>query len=91
MVKVLVLDGGAGKPRTTEEVALMRRIILVLAVAAVMAAMMIASAMPAFAEEENSCGKAGDLRTGPQSNFKDCGIKNNPDYKNNKFPPGEGL
>jgi hypothetical protein len=68
-----------------------RRMILVMSVVALMAAMMIASAMPAFAAEENSCGKAGDLRTGPQSNFKDCGIKNNPDYKKNKFPPGEGL
>ena len=69
----------------------MRRILMVLSVAALTAAMMIASAMPAFAAEENSCGKAGDLRTGPQSNFKDCGIKNSPNYKKNAFPPGGGL
>ena len=69
----------------------MRRILMVLSVAMLMAAMMMASAMPAFAAEENSCGKAGDLRKGPQSNFKDCGVKNNPDYKNNRFPPGGGL
>ncbi len=69
----------------------MKRIFTFLAVAAVVAVMMMASAMPAFAAEENSCGKAGDLRKGPQTNFKDCGVKNNPDYKNNRFPPGGGL
>ena len=65
--------------------------LLALSVAALMAAMMVASAMPAFAAEENSCGKAGDLRTGPHSKFKDCGIKNNTNYEKNKFPPGGGL
>ena len=64
---------------------------MVLSVAALMAAMMIASAMPAFAAEENSCGKAGDLRTGPHSDFFDCGIKNNPNYQKDAFPPGKGL
>jgi hypothetical protein len=69
----------------------MRRILMVLSVVALMAALMVASSMPAFAAEENSCGAAGDLRKGPQTKFKDCGVKNNPEYKNNKFPPGGGL
>ena len=61
---------------------------------ALMAAMMIASAMPAFAAEENkenSCGRAvSEVRT-DFDKFNDCGIKNNPDYQKNKFPPGGGL
>jgi hypothetical protein len=72
----------------------MKRILTLMAVALVVAAMMVAMAMPAFAQpggSENSCGKAGELRTGPQTDFKDCGVKNNPDYKNNRFPPGGGL
>ena len=71
-----------------------RRMILVLSVVALMAAMMIASAMPAFAAEENkenSCGRAvSEVRT-DFDKFNDCGIKNNQNYKKNKFPPGEGL
>ena len=73
---------------------LMKRIMLLVTVALVMAAMMVAMAMPAFAQAEGSeysCGKAGELRKGPQTNFKDCGVKNNPDYKNNQFPSGNGL
>jgi hypothetical protein len=72
----------------------MRRIMLLATLALVMAAMMVALTMPAFAQAEGSeysCGKAGELRKGPQTNFKDCGVKNNPDYKNNQFPSGNGL
>ena len=72
----------------------MRRILLLLTVALVMVAMMVASAMPAFAAEENkenSCGRAvSEVRT-DFDKFNDCGIKNNQNYKKNKFPPGEGL
>ena len=67
---------------------------LLATVALVMAAMMVALAMPAFAQAEGSeysCGKLGELRKGPHTNFKDCGVKNNPDYKNNQFPSGSGL
>ena len=52
----------------------MRRIISLVVVALVMAAMMLAMAMPAFAQpggSENSCGKAGELRTGPHAPFQD--------------------
>jgi hypothetical protein len=73
----------------------MRRIISLVVVALVMAAMMLAMAMPAFAQpggSENSCGKAGELRTGPHAPFQDCGIKNNPNYEpGGTFPPGGGL
>ena len=51
-------------------------------------------AMPAFAQpggSENSCGKAGELRTGPHTPFLDCGVKNNPNYSEGQFPPGKGL
>jgi hypothetical protein len=71
-----------------------RRILVLMTVALVMAAMMLAMAMPAFAQpggSENSCGKAGELREGPQTRFNDCGVKNNPNYEKNKFPPGGGL
>jgi hypothetical protein len=64
---------------------------MVLSVAALMAAMMMASAMPALAAEENSCGAAGDLRKGPHTKFKDCGVKNNPDSQKKEFPPGGGI
>ena len=64
---------------------------MVLSVAALMATVMVASAMPAFAAEDNSCGKAGDLRTSPHSKFEDCGVKNSPNYQKNEFPPGGGL
>jgi hypothetical protein len=72
----------------------MKRIMLLVTVALVMAAMMVAMAMPAFAQpggSENSCGKAGELRTGPQTPFLDCGVKNNPNYSEGQFPPGGGL
>jgi hypothetical protein len=72
----------------------MKRILMVLAAAALMAAMVVASAMPAFAAEENSCGtvsKVAKHPVGQTGHYKDCGVKNNPDYKNNKFPPGGGL
>ena len=71
-----------------------RRMVLVLSVVALMAAMMIASAMPAFAAEENkenSCGRAVSEVRKDFDKFNDCGIRNNDNYKKNKFPPGEGL
>jgi hypothetical protein len=72
-----------------------RRMILVLSVVALMAAMMIASAMPAFAAEENkenSCGRAvSEVRT-DFDEFNDCGILINPNYvPGGTFPPGKGL
>ncbi len=78
----------------TEREALMKRIMLLATVALVMVAMMVAMAIPAFAGpggSENSCGKAGELRTGPQTPFLDCGVKNNPNYSADQFPPGGGL
>ena len=52
MVKVLVLAGGADEPRpTVKEVASMRRIVLVLAAAALVALMSVAVAAPAFAHK----------------------------------------
>jgi type II secretory pathway pseudopilin PulG len=77
---------------------MLRRMILVLSVVALMAAMMIPSAMPAFAakekakeNKENSCGRAvSEVRT-DFDEFNDCGIKNNPNYEKNVFPPGGGL
>jgi hypothetical protein len=63
-------------------------------VALVMAAFMVVVAMPAFSQpggSENSCGKAGELRTGPHTPFLDCGVKNNPNYSEDQFPPGGGL
>jgi hypothetical protein len=73
----------------------MKHILMVVAVAALMVAMMVAMAAPAFAgEKENSCGtvsKVAKHPVGQTGHYKDCGVKNNPDYKNNKFPPGGGL
>ena len=71
----------------------MRRIITVVVVALVMAAMMLAMAMPAFAQggSENSCGAANPnigVPAGPPpvkgDEFDDCGFRNNP----NGTPPG---
>jgi hypothetical protein len=60
--------------------------------AAVMAAMMLAMAMPAFAQKEGSCGKVGEFPQGGHAGaFKDCGVENNPNFKKNKFPSGGGL
>ena len=73
---------------------MMRRMLVVLTMALVMAATMLVVAMPAFAQpggSENSCGKAGELRTGPHTPFLDCGVKNNPNYSEDQFPPGKGL
>jgi hypothetical protein len=76
----------------------MRRIITVVVVALVMAAMMLAMAMPAFAQggSENSCGASNpnigdfppnrfnkDEETG-SGEFRDCGFRNNP----HGGPPG---
>jgi len=79
---------------TIDREALMKRIMLLATVALVMAAMMVAMAMPTLAQpggSENSCGKAGELRTGPKTPFLDCGVKNNPNYSADRFPPGGGL
>jgi hypothetical protein len=71
----------------------MRRIITVVVVALVMAAMMLAMAMPAFAQggSENSCGAANPnigVPAGPPpekgDEFEDCGFRNNP----HGTPPG---
>ena len=74
---------------------MMRRLLSLVTVALVMAAFMVVVAMPAFGQpggSENSCGKAGELRTGPHSPFLDCGIKDNPNYEpGGTFPPGGGL
>jgi hypothetical protein len=72
--------------------------VVVLTMALVMAAMMLAMAMPAFAQpggSENSCGASnpniavppgqGDNRVGPEGDeFLDCGFRNNPHH----VPPG---
>jgi hypothetical protein len=74
----------------------MRRIITVGVVALVMAAMMLAMAMPAFAQggSENSCGASNPnigVPAGPPNvkgeegaEFEDCGFRNNP----HGGPPG---
>ena len=71
----------------------MRRIITVVVVALVMAAMMLAVAMPAFAQggSENSCGASNPnigVPAGPPpvkgDEFDDCEFRNNP----NGTPPG---
>jgi hypothetical protein len=74
----------------------MRRIITVVVVALVMAAMMLAMAMPAFAQggSENSCGASNPnigVPAGPPNvkgeegaEFEDCGFRNNP----HGGPPG---
>ncbi len=77
---------------------MMRRILVLLTVVAMMAAMMLAMAMPAFAQggSENSCGASnpniGDFppnrfnkgaETG-SGEFTDCGFRNNP----HGGPPG---
>jgi len=70
----------------------MRRIITVVVVALVMAAMMLAMTIPAFAQggSENSCGAANpniDVPAHPGNKgdeFLDCGFRNNP----HGGPPG---
>jgi hypothetical protein len=71
----------------------MRRIITVVVVALVMGAMMLAMAMPAFAQggSENSCGASNPnigVPAGPPpekgDEFEDCGFRNNP----HGGPPG---
>jgi hypothetical protein len=75
----------------------LRRLLMVLTMALVMAAMMLVMAMPAFAktqteDKEGSCGIVGQFPQGGQeAAFKDCGVENNPNYKKNKFPSGGGL
>ena len=78
----------------------MRRIITVVVVALVMAAMMLAMAMPAFAQggSENSCGASnpniGDFPPNRENKgeetgsgeFFDCGLRNNPHISGS--PPG---
>ena len=70
----------------------MRRIITVVVVALVMAAMMLAVAMPVFAQpggSENSCGASnpniGDFPPNRENKeesgqFVDCGFRNNPNF-----------
>ena len=74
----------------------MRRIITVVVVALVMGAMMLAMAMPAFAQggSENSCGASNPnigVPAGPPpvkgDEFDDCGFRNNP----NGTPPGHQV
>jgi len=70
---------------------MMRRILLVVTVALVMAAIMLAMAMPAFAQggSENSCGASnpniGDFPPNRENKeesgqFEDCGFRNNPNF-----------
>jgi len=59
----------------------MRRIITVVVVALVMGAMMLAMAMPAFAQSENSCGKSNPAfpaKTG--QGLENCGVSNNANF-----------
>ena len=79
-----------------EGVLFMRRIITVVVVALVMAAMMLAVAMPAFAQggSENSCGASNPnigVPAGPPpvkgDEYDDCGFRNNP----NGTPPGHQV
>ena len=75
----------------------MRRIITVVVVALVMGAMMLAMAMPAFAQggSENSCGAsnpnigvpAGPPEPAKGEEFEDCGFRNNPHISG--VPPGQ--
>jgi hypothetical protein len=77
----------------------MRRILVLLTVALVMAAMMLAMAMPAFAQggSENSCGASNPNIGFPPSIFNKgeefftggCGFRNNPNYVAGEFPPGQ--
>ena len=71
----------------------MRRILVLVTVALVMAAMMLVMAMPVFAQggSENSCGASNPnigVPAGPPENkgeeFFDCGLRNNP----HGGPPG---
>ena len=70
----------------------MRRIMLLVTVALVIAAMVVAMAMPAFAgpKSENSCGASNPEIGSPPSRFnkgdefEDCGMRNNP----HGGPPG---
>jgi hypothetical protein len=81
-----------------KEVTSMRRIITVVVLALVMAAMMLAMAMPAFAQggSENSCGAANpNIGEHPPNRenkeasgeFEDCGFRNNPHISG--IPPGQ--
>jgi hypothetical protein len=79
----------------------MGRIIMVVTVWLVMAAMMLAMAMPAFAQggSENSCGASnpniGDFPPNRENKgeetgsgeFVDCGFRNNPHISG--IPPGQ--
>ena len=75
---------------------MMKRIITVVVVALVMAAMMSAMAIPAFAQggSENSCGASNPKIDEPSENghkgkeFEDCGFRNNPN-EGKGFPPGQ--
>ena len=77
----------------------MKRFLLVLTVALVMGVMMLAMAMPAFAQggSENSCGASNPnigVPAGPPpvkgeegEEFEDCGFRNNPHISG--IPPGQ--
>ncbi len=72
----------------------MRRILMVLAVAALMAAMLVVIAAPAFAQptKENSCGKVSEIAehpVGQTAEYNDCGGANNPNYP--EKPKGKGF
>ena len=75
---------------------MMRRIIMLVVVALVTAAMMLAMAMPAFAQggSENSCGASNPKIDEPSEKghkgkeFEDCGFRNNPN-EGKGFPPGQ--
>jgi hypothetical protein len=73
---------------------MMRRVLLLVTVALVMATMMVATATSAFAAPkggqtpENSCGAAGGFSVPPGLSgepFGDCGYANNPIFE---VPPG---
>jgi hypothetical protein len=74
----------------------MRRIILVVALSLIVAAMMVVSAMPAFAgpKSQNSCGASNlniEVPPGQGENrgdeFDDCGFRNN----KHGVPPGHTV
>jgi hypothetical protein len=75
----------------------MKRILLVITVALVMAAMMLAMAMPAFAQpggSENSCGASNPNIDAPADHpnkggeWYNCGFRNSP-HKSGGAPPGQ--
>ena len=76
-----------------------QRILVLLRVGAMLVTMMLAMAMPAFAQggSENSCGASNPNIGFPPAVFNKgeefvpgaCGFRNNPNYEPGEFPPGQ--